>query len=415
MPLDETFPQAPPTAPLMEVSAPSYPSTLLNRSPQERVAYFASYTVSHALIQAALTAVLRVITQPIDTWTPVILVIGPAGVGKTTLVRAVERELTRRLHDELARDPGRLSFVSVASEVPESGSFNWKDFCLAGLEAMDEPLIGRKVYLAPPAATPDVSFVSTARTPSNILRRALVAALVHRAPAAFLIDEAQQLAMVSGSRKFQHQMDYLKRLADATRVPPVLVGNYGLCLLRNQSAQLGRRTTDVHFRRYDATRADDAGDFQDIVLSFQQHLPLAEPPDLIRHWDYLYLRSVGCIGLLKKWLVDALERAIEASAPTLTRADLERTAPPLSASKKVLEEALDGEAILAELAPEADPKPGEAELRALLRLPPPRDPTSESRQQSSEPQGPLSRPRRPGERQPVRDRVGSESPAELTG
>jgi hypothetical protein len=241
----------------------------------------------------------------------------------------------------------------------------------------------------------------------------LVSALVHRAPAAFLIDEAQQLAMVSGSRKFQHQMDYLKRLADATRVPPVLVGNYGLCLLRNQSAQLGRRTTEVHFRRYDATRADDVGDFQDIVLSFQQHLPLAEPPDLTSHWDYLYLRSVGCIGLLKKWLLDALERAIEANAPTITRADLERTAPPLGTSKKVLEEALDGEAILAELAPEADPRPGEAELRALLRLPAPLDPTPQPRQQSPKLRSPTSR-RRPGERRPVRDAVGPQLPVETT-
>jgi predicted ATPase len=390
----------------------SLPPTLLDRSPSERAAYFASYTVGHALIQAALAAVLRVITQPIDTWTPVILVIGPAGVGKTTLVRALERELTRHLHDELATNPGRLPFVSVVSEVPEVGSFNWKDFCLAGLEAMDEPLIGRKVYLAPLAASPDVSFVSTARTPANVLRRALVSALVHRAPAAFLIDEAQQLAMVSGSRKFQHQMDYLKRLADATRVPPVLVGNYGLCLLRNQSAQLGRRTTDVHFRRYDATRANDAGDFQDIVLSFQQHLPLAEPPDLIRQWDYLYLRSVGCIGLLKKWLLDALERAIEDDAPTITQADLERAAPPLSASKKVLEEALDGEAILAELAPDTDPRPGEAELRSLLRLPSPLDPTP--RQRSPEPRRGSARGR-PGERRPVRDPVGSPLPEEMTG
>ncbi|MBV9279857.1 MAG: ATP-binding protein [Chloroflexi bacterium] len=378
-----------------------FPSGLLRRSKRARLDYFAAYTIGHAIIVEALDAVLHAITQPIDTWTPVILVIGPAGVGKTTLIRAVERELARRLRQEIAANPGRLPFVSIVSDVPESGSFNWKDFCLLGLEAMNEPLIVQKVYLPPPKA--DLPSVLNPRTPANALRRALVSALIHRTPAAFLIDEAQQLAMIAGSRKLQHQMDYLKRLADATRVPPVLVGNYGLCLLRNQSAQLGRRTREIHVRRYDANRPQDAIDFQDIVLSFQYHLPLAERPDLIADWEYLYLRSVGCIGLLKQWLLDALDRAVEAGAPTITRADLERTAPPPSKSKKVLEEALDGEAKLAELDPETDPRTAEAELRSLLGLAPLPPPPSVAPRSHANAQG-----RRPGERKPVRDPVGPE-------
>jgi len=387
---------------------PGFPRGLLRRSKRARLDYFATYTIGHALIVDALDAVLHAIAQPIDTWTPVILVIGPAGVGKTTLIRAVERELARRLRQELASNPGRLPYVSIASDVPEAGSFNWKDFCLLGLDAMNEPLIGRKVYLPPPDALAEIQSAPNPRTPANVLRRALVAALIHRAPAAFLIDEAQQMAMIAGARKLQHQMDYIKRLADTTRVPPVLVGNYGLCALRNQSAQLGRRTREIHVRRYDATRPRDETDFRDIVLSFQYHVPVAEQPDLIADWEYLYLRSVGCIGLLKQWLLDTLDRAVESGATTITRADLERTAPPPSKSKKVLEEALEGEAKLAELDPEADPRAAEAELRALLRLPLQPD------------QLPMARPdgdargRRPGERKPVRDPVGPDE-AEVAG
>lgn len=385
-----------------------FPRGLLRRSKQARLEYFAAYTIGHAIIVEALDAVLHAIARPIDTWTPVILVIGPAGVGKTTLIRAVERELARRLSRELAANPGRLPSVSIASDVPDAGSFNWKDFCLLGLDALNEPLIERKIYLPPPdSLMAEVRSVVNPRTPANVLRRALVNALIHRAPAAFLIDEAQQMAMIAGSRKLQHQMDYIKRLADATRVPPVLVGNYGLCLLRNQSAQLGRRTREIHVRRYDATRPHDERDFRDIVLSFQCHLPLAEQPDLLGNSEYLYLRSVGCIGLLKQWVLDALDRAVESGAATITRADLERTAPPPSKSKKVLEEALDGEAKLAELDPEADPRAAEAELRALLRLssvPPPPSTAACSDVKA--------RGRRPGERRPVRDLVGPGEGAE---
>jgi hypothetical protein len=397
----------------MGVQETGFPRGLLRRSRQARLAHFASYTIGHALIREALDGVLRAITQPSTTWTPVILVIGPAGVGKTTLLRAVERELGRRRRQELAAHPGHLPVVSIASDVPEAGSFNWKDFCLLGLDALHEPLVGHKVYLPSPdpLAAAEVQSVLHPRTPANVLRRALVAALIHRAPSALLVDEAQQLAIVAGSRKLQHQMDYIKRLADATRVPPVLVGNYGLCALRNQSAQLGRRTREIHVRRYDATRPRDAADFQDIVLSFQSHLPVAETPDLLAAWEYLYLRSVGCIGLLKQWLLDALDHAIDGEAATISRALLEKTAPPPSKSKKVLEEALDGEARLAELDADADPCAADAELRTLLRLAP--LPVSAPPTAAPAPRSP--RTRRPGERSPVRDPVGPAAATERTG
>lgn len=276
------------------------------------------------------------------------------------------------------------------------------------------PLIGRKIDLPPLVAMGDPCALRL-RTPAHVLRRALVNALIYRAPAAFLVDEAQQLTMVAGARKFQHQMDYIKRLADATQIPIVLVGNYDLCLLRNQSAQLSRRTIDIHLRRYDVQRPQDAVDFKDMVLSLQCHLPLAEPPDLLGHWDYLYLRSVGCIGLLKKWLLDALDRTLEAGHATLTRADLERTAPSTSKGKRVLEEALDGEMTLAELDPEADVHVAEEELRALLRLPPLAGSPSALPLGAPLPSAGTKRRRRPGERAPVRDAVGPANKTESTG
>jgi hypothetical protein len=72
-----------------------FPRGLLRRPRQSRLAYFASYTIGHALIREALDAVLRAITQPSTTWTPVILVIGPAtGVGRPSWPSA------RRQHRE---------------------------------------------------------------------------------------------------------------------------------------------------------------------------------------------------------------------------------------------------------------------------------------------------------------------------
>jgi hypothetical protein len=137
---------------------------------------------------------------------------------------------------------------------------------------------------------------------------------------------------------------------------------------------------------------------------------VAEQPDLLAEWEYLYLRSVGCIGLLKQWLLDALDDAMEQDAGTLTRATLERTAPLPSKSKKVLEEALEGEAKLAELDPDADPRAAEMELRVLLRLAPSpaQSPSATGLAMSAK------QARRPGERKPARDPVAPDAAA-MTG
>lgn len=354
----------------MASAPPQFPPGLLRRSGAARTAYFTRYTMGHAHLQAALTTVVRALCQPPDTFTPVLLVIGPAGVGKTTLLHAVAREVTRQLRPTLAADPGRLPCVSLVADVPAAGSFSWKEYCHTALVAMHEPLVERKVAL-PEHPTPlldGVQVLLAQRGSEALLRRALVQAATHRAPAAFLVDEAQHAALIVGGRKLQQQMDYLKRLADATGVPHVLFGNYGLCLLRNLSGQLGRRTEDVHFRRYDVTRPQDVADFRDVVLSFQCQLPLPTQPDLLADWEYLYLHSVGCVGLLKGWLKRALARALEEGAPTVTHAALRQAAPPPSKSTQVLKEALEGEAQLAELDEGADLRGAEAELRGLLRL-----------------------------------------------
>jgi hypothetical protein len=204
-------------------------------------------------------------------------------------------------------------------------------------------------------------------------------------------------------------------LADATAVPHVLVGNYGLCLLRNLNGQLGRRTTDVHLRRYDATRPQDVADFRDVVLSFQGRLPLAEPPNLVDDWEHLYVRSVGCVGLLKAWLTRALGRALECGESTLRPADLRRAAPPPSKSQVVLQEALEGERLLAELDPAADLRAAEATLRGLLGL----DTRSGPGGHAAPADGPapvsMGSRRRVGQRRPTRDPVRPNAGRERLG
>src|SRR5439155_6387627 len=88
--------------------------------------------------------------------------------------------------------------------------------------------------------------------------------------------------------------------------------------------------------------------FRTILKSFEQQLPLSEPPDLVKDWEYLYERSIGCIGVLKDWLVRALVSASRRDAGSLNRKDLEAHAPSVAQCDKMLSEAVEGETRLLE-------------------------------------------------------------------
>lgn len=107
----------------------------------------------------------------------------------------------------------------------------------------------------------------------------------------------------------------------------MLLGTYELLAFRNLSAQSSRRSMDLHFQRYRADSAEDRRIFRSVLLTFQKQVPFAEAKaDLMAMWEFLYERSVGCVGILKEWLMRACVRAIKHGAATLSLEHLEKTA-----------------------------------------------------------------------------------------
>jgi hypothetical protein len=136
-----------------------------------------------------------------------------------------------------------------------------------------------------------------------------------------------------------------------------------------------------------------------VIFSFQRHLPLPQEPELWCDWEYYYTQSIGCVGILKDWFTRALAEALAQEAPTLTRADLARHAWSLDQCEKMAQDALDGEAVLAEQ-PEAMER-----LRTLLGVA--ATPSVDTGSPRNRP--PLRRAqgrRRVGVRRPRRDAVG---------
>ncbi len=187
----------------------------------------------------------------------------------------------------------------------------------------------------------------------------------------------------------------------------VLFGTYELLAFRNLSAQLSRRSIDIHFPRYRLAKPGDATAFRTVLRSFEQQLPLGEPPDLVKEWEYLYERSVGFVGVLKDWLMRALVSVSRRNNDLLMRKDLEPHAPSVAQCDKMLSEALEGESRLLES------KDERGRLRARLGLNPIESSgavsVSVSMVRSAAAGNLQPKSRKPGQRRPTRDPVGTQS------
>jgi AAA domain len=373
------------------------------RTSAERLASFKLYTMAHPKLQTMHEQVLRAIREPAGA--SLIFILGPTGVGKTTLISRLMQQITCDLLAELERDRERMAAVGIEAEAPIYGNYDFKQHFKRSLKALDEILVEHRRNSSWPAhEAHGKSTVINNSVSAGALRGALEDALKRRRPAAFFIDEAHHLGKVSGGRKFQDHLDVIKSLANTSNTVHVLVGTYELQLLLNLSDQISRRSRTFHFERYRFCQTTDVKAFQNIIWNFQQRLPFPEQQDLREHADYLMERSLGCVGILRGWLARAADAALDGSCDSLTIDHLKRHELTNAEWRSIATTLLEGESALQE---------SEAEIESLrLRL---RHDTSALKEgqskkrpsAGSQPTTGQGRSRRyPGERRPRRDQVG---------
>ncbi len=374
-------------------ATPGFPSNLLTEPWTTRLAYFQRYTVAHPRLTEAKERLVAAIQNAEPN--SLVLVFGPTGVGKTTLRIRTEQILTEQLRPELEADRSRIPVVSVEATAPESGSFCWRDHFKRLLTEMDEPLIERK-------RSPETSLARPKSTTPEY-RHGVEQALRFRRPAAVMIDEAQHLAKMASGRRLLDQLDVLKSIANRTQTVHVLYGTYDLLAFRNLNGQLSRRSMDVHFPRYRLEAAGDRQIFIGVLRSFGQQLPLPETPDLAKDWEFLFERSVGCVGILKQWLARSLSAALRSGETTLKLQHLESQALSISQVDKILSETTEGEMRL------TDTEEAISAFRLRLGLPVKEvGPTADGTGQITPvlPGTSMHAGRKPGQRRPMRDPIG---------
>ncbi len=319
-----------------------FPAELLQQPKGARIEYFETQClIEHTELQEACNAVLRAACMPKDDLMyqgqgTMVLVIGPPRVGKTTLIHFLEKELHRRTESLMQQYPDYIPFVSVTTDIDvgSKASFDWMDFYPAVLRELKDPFLQLHKRYAIRARD---------------VKEAMVEGLLQRKTRIVIVDEAHHLAKARSGRRLLDNLDHLKYFENRTGVSHVLVGTYAMRPFRKVNAQLALRSVDVHFRRYDATKDEDRIAFKSALWALQRQLPLEEEPQLRQHWEFLYARSLGCIGLLKQHLNLALKWALDDDkAKTITLDLLQKTAQHKDKVMMALRDIIKGEKDLAE-------------------------------------------------------------------
>ena len=369
-----------------------FPTQLLSQSAAARQAHFEHCLIEHPFLAEAVLSVQQAICMPgadegYRRLGCMLLVMGPSRVGKTTLIHLLEQELLRHLQERMQRDPGFIPFVSISTDGSGTGRFDWKDYYLSILQQLHDPFLRVKKM---PTATRD-------------LREAAEEALLHRKTEVVIVDEAHHLTKARSGRRLQDHLDHLKYFENKTGISHVLVGTYEMRPFRTVNAQLACRSLDIHLPRYNAAKAQERALFKSILWALQRQLPVEREPDLLSQWEWLYARSLGCVGLLKQQLNQALGLALAEKAKTVTVAHLRKTALHKEKAEVALEAILEGEKDFLETE--------NADQALLIKLGLRQTIPPENRMEAIAPTLPAGLPpgmaRRPGERAPGRDPAGS--------
>lgn len=323
---------------------PEFPLEYLDKSKEEKITHFKSLIRTHEFFKKTEDEIIKAIFSP--TKASIVLVIGPTGAGKSKLCHRVIEGVVKKFTPLMEENRGIIPIAM--SEVPAPGPhpFSWRNLHSLVLKSLHEILIDKKIdynELYRPKSGKIV--VPYAQSSSGALLESNIQTLINRGTVAYIFDEANHFTHTASAKQMHYNLEYIKYIANRSNVPHILFGTYDLQKLRNLNGQLIRRSLDIHFPRYHANNEKEKEYFQKILVTLLRQMPLGKVPDPLANdgWEFYYERSIGCIGILKDWLVLALDSALENGKNELTMDILKQKALSISKCLELAEEAKRGE------------------------------------------------------------------------
>src|SRR5947209_651978 len=288
-----------------------------------RLDAFKAVMVKHARLQEVDAALSLAIEEHADSTH--VLLCGPGGVGKSTVLKGVTERFTRE------ETHGAVVPIVLLEPIPsDTGPYVRLDYYRQIVNALKGHILVKEIYVnvAHLMTAPKSSRVRQDSTEWLDMREAAEQALIRAHVKAVLLDEGHRLMQGGGRYTTDEQLEWLKSLTNRTNVLHVLAGPYELFRFRNTRGQLARRGRDLHFARYHVGRVDERKEFVAAVKYLLERVPLeVDLNALLRRWRWFAEGSVGCIGNLKTWLVDAVAATLAQGGTRLTEVMLTRTMP----------------------------------------------------------------------------------------
>ena len=318
----------------------------------------------------------------------IVLLLGPTGVGKTTAIEAMKRRC--------ASSSGALVHVTCQPPLDGRGYRFGREHWYLIAKELGDPFTDHHAD-ADAVARRLISGVVRRDGAASAAeyRRGVLTLLRRRGLRALILDEAQYIARVASGRTQADHLDVIKDGVDRTQTSHVLAGTYELDLMVAPNEQLARRSWVVHFPPYPESEGDA---FQRIFGQLVAALPVPRPDqswaELRLHVRDVYVGSAGCVGVLKAWLVRALQDARATKAAVVDWRLMDRWRLPDAELFKI------ADAIRSYRDAERSTR-DDVEIALGLR--------SERHASSTKRRSPPGS-RKPGRRSAARDEVGSRSP-----
>lgn len=396
----------------MEALHPLDTAAAFTPTTQARLDQFKAFAARHPYLDQVEHEVLHTIWEPAGC--AYLLVYGPSGVGKSTMIHHIVQRL-----NTAEGGAGHRPLLLLEVRPPDGALFHRTDYYRTALRRLGQTTFERRT-MVDLNTEPTWEKKGARRTASRYhddpeLRYALEEALRTHHVRAVILDEAQHLMQGGQMATALDQLDWIKSMTNVTGVLHILLGTYSLVHFCNLNGQTARRGLEVHFPRYHVRAESDCQAFRNVLLTLLAQVPLTvDQAALLQHWSYFYARSLGCVGVLKEWLVRATALALREGSAALTLLHLERRALSDAKCARMAADIQEGEQALhyseahrqrlfallgmndmpSLTSAPAIPLPPAELARAEVRAAPPHPPVR----------------RRVGQRQPHRDPVGGIAP-----